>query len=243
LVTLVAEVSPRQLVIGEYFNGLPIVTWASLKVSQQSVVIGFDLDMTLLDTRPGIAATYRALTVRTGVHVDADLAVSRLGPPLRSEIAEWFPPSEVEEAVGIYRSLYPSHAIKPTSVLPGALEALSAVRAAGGRILVITSKLGTLASLHLSHLGIPVDEVHGDVFADEKATVLRAEGATAYVGDHVADMRAGALAGVPVLGVATGPCSPAELRAAGATAVAADLHAFPAFLQGVISVGRPRSGD
>jgi phosphoglycolate phosphatase len=229
--------------IAEYFDGIPIVTWASLKVSQQPVVIGFDLDMTLLDTRPGIAATYRALTERTGVHVDADLAVSRLGPPLRTEMSEWFPAESVEEAVQIYRGLYPSYAIAPSLVLPGALAALAAVRAAGGRLVVITSKLGRLAALHLAHLDIPVDEVHGDVFAAEKASVLRSVSATAYVGDHVADMQAGVLAGVPVLGVTTGPCSAADLRAAGASAVSADLHAFPAFLRGVISVGRPGSDD
>lgn len=48
--------------------------------------------MTLIDSRPGIRAAYRALTARTGVFVDADLAVSRLGPPLRTELSQWFPP-------------------------------------------------------------------------------------------------------------------------------------------------------
>ncbi|MET7394664.1 haloacid dehalogenase-like hydrolase [Dactylosporangium sp. NPDC005572] len=212
-------------------------------MSQHQVVIGFDLDMTLLDTRPGIAATWRALTVRTGVHVDADLAVSRLGPPLRQEMAEWFPPERVEEAVDVYRSLYPTHAIAPALALPGSLEALAAVRAAGGRIVVITSKLGRLASLHLAHLGISVDKVYGDVFHAEKAAVLTEIGASLYVGDHVADMEAGVLAGVPAVGVTSGPCSAVELRAAGATEVFADLHPFPALLQRMISVGRPGSGD
>ena len=36
------------------------------------LVVGFDLDLTLMDSRPGIAAAYRALTARTGVYVDAD---------------------------------------------------------------------------------------------------------------------------------------------------------------------------
>ena len=48
--------------------------------------VGFDLDMTLIDSRPGIRAAYQALTAETGVLVDADLAVSRLGPPLRAEL-------------------------------------------------------------------------------------------------------------------------------------------------------------
>lgn len=199
--------------------------------------------MTLLDTRLGIAATWRALTVRTGVHVDADLAVSRLGPPLRQEMSQWFPPDAIEEGVAVYRSLYPEHAIAPSVALPGALEALAAVRAVPARIVVITSKLGRLAELHLAYLGISVDQVYGDVFAAEKGVVLREVGATLYVGDHVADMQAGVLAGVPAIGVTSGPCSAAELRAAGAHAVFEDLHPFPAFLQGVISVGRAGSGD
>ncbi|UAB96135.1 HAD family hydrolase [Dactylosporangium vinaceum] len=225
------------------FDGIPTVTWASLKVSQQPVVIGFDLDMTLLDTRPGIHAAFRALTERTGVHVDADLAVSRLGPPLRQEIAEWFPPDQVEEAVRIYRALYPDYAITPSIPLPGAKAALAAVLQVPAEIAIITSKLGRLAELHLAHSGITADHLYGDVFHAGKAQVLRDIGAALYVGDHVADMQAGTLAGIPVVGVTTGPCSAAELQAAGATAVFADLRPFPAFLQGMISVGRADSGD
>jgi phosphoglycolate phosphatase len=208
-----------------------------------ALVIGFDLDMTLLDTRAGIAATYRALTVRTGVHVDADLAVTRLGPPLRTELAEWFPPDDVESAVELYRALYPEHAIDPAVALPGAREALAAVRAEHGRIVVVSSKLGRLVSLHLERLGLDADEVHGDVFAEGKAEILRAVGATGYVGDHVGDMRAGHLAGVPALGVLSGPCSREELLAAGAAAVVEDLYGFPGWLRGVMSVGRSSGGD
>lgn len=198
------------------------------------MTVGFDLDMTLVDSRPGIAATYRALTERTGVPVDADAAVSRLGPPLRTEIARWFPPDQVEAAVDVYRELYPAYAITPTVPLPGAVAALAAVRDRGGRVLVVTSKIGRLARLHLDHLGLAVDELAGDLFAEEKATALRAHGATHYVGDHVADMVAASAAGVPGIAVATGPCTADELRAAGAAVVLADLTGFPAALDGMI---------
>ncbi|MFG3697791.1 HAD family hydrolase [Micromonospora sp. NPDC047620] len=199
-----------------------------------ALTVGFDLDMTLVDSRPGIAAAYRALTARTGVHVDAEAAVSRLGPPLRTEIARWFPPEQVDAAVRTYRELYPAYAITPTVPLPGAREAIDAIRARGGRVLVVTSKLGRLARLHLDHLGLAVDELAGDLFAEEKATALREHGATHYVGDHVADMVAARAAGVPGIAVATGPCSADELRAAGAEAVLDDLTGFPAALEGMI---------
>ncbi|MEU8424172.1 HAD hydrolase-like protein [Micromonospora sp. NPDC048835] len=201
-----------------------------------ALTVGFDLDMTLVDSRPGIAAAYRALTAKTGVPVDAELAVSRLGPPLRTEIAHWFPPEQVESAVLVYRELYPAYAITPTLLLPGARESIDAIRARGGRVLVVTSKIGRLARLHLDHLGLEVDELAGDLFAEQKATALREHGATHYVGDHVADMVAAATAGVPGIGVATGPCSSVELRDAGAEVVLDALTEFPAALDGIIQL-------
>jgi phosphoglycolate phosphatase len=192
--------------------------------------VGFDLDMTLVDSRAGIAATYRELTRRTGVWVDADVAVSRLGPPLREELARWFPPETVDDAVRSYRALYPRYAIAPCGALPGAHEALDSVRASGGRVIVVTSKLGRLAHLHLDHLKLVADEVAGELFAEGKAAALTAFGARVYVGDHVADMLAARTAGVPGVGVTTGPCPRTSLEAAGAAEVLDDLRGFPAAL-------------
>jgi phosphoglycolate phosphatase len=197
------------------------------------LVVGFDLDMTLVDSRPGIAAAYRALSARTGVYVDADAAVARLGPPLREELRLWFPSDEVESAVTTYRALYSDHAIAPCAVLPGALDAVAAVRARGGKVIVVTSKLGRLARLHLDHLGFTVDGVAGDRFADGKQSAITEFGIRIYVGDHVADMAAARAAGVPGVGVTTGPCTREDLTRAGASAVLTDLTGFPEWLDGV----------
>jgi phosphoglycolate phosphatase len=195
------------------------------------LIIGFDLDMTLLDTRAGIAAAFRELSARTGVPIDADLVVTRLGPPLRTEMANWFPPDEVDAAVATYRGLYAAHAIPPTVELPGARSAVQAVHDRGGRVMVVTSKHQPLAVQQLAHVGLVVDEVHGDVFAEEKGVVLKEAGARAYIGDHVADMRAGTVAEIHPVGVVTGPCSREDLFAAGAEVVLDDLCGFPAWLE------------
>ena len=196
-----------------------------------SDAVGFDLEMTLIDSRPGIRAAYLALTERTGVFVDADLAVSRLGPPLRTELRHWFPAEQVEEAVTTYRALYPDYAVTPTVPTPGAAAALAAVRELGLRVVVVTSKLGRLAALHLEHLGLVADELAGDLFAEGKAAALTEHGVRWYVGDHVGDMVAARTAGVPGIGVATGPCSTDDLWAAGAAHVLPDLTGFPALLR------------
>jgi phosphoglycolate phosphatase len=198
--------------------------------------VGFDLDMTLIDSRRGIHATYRALTEKTGVHVDADLVITRLGPPLRTEIGHWFPPEDLESAVTTYRALYPDYAVTPTVPTIGAREAIAAVRALGLGVVVVTSKLGRLAELHLDHLGMAVDEIAGDLFAEGKAAALIKHAVGWYVGDHVGDMVAARTAGVPGIGVTTGPCSFDELRDAGAAYVLPDLTGLPALLR-EIAVG------
>ncbi len=187
---------------------------------------GFDLDMTLIDSRPGIAAAYRALSVQTGVYIDVDLAVARLGPPLEHELRHWYPAEDVPEVIARYRTLYRYHAIAPTVPLPGAFDAVAAVRERGARVLVVTAKRGDLAVLHLEHLGLKVDAVVGLAWADGKAQALRAAGAMGYVGDHEADMAAARAAGIPGVGVTTGPCLADELFAAGASVVLADLTGF-----------------
>ncbi|MFD7731751.1 HAD family hydrolase [Kitasatospora phosalacinea] len=203
-----------------------------------ALTVGFDLDMTLLDTRPGIKATYDVLAAETGTAIDSDLVVSRLGPPLVQELANWYPPERLEAVTDRYRELYVEHAIGPTLELPGALAAVAAVRAAGGRVLVITGKWEPNARRHLDGFGLRVDALVGDLWAETKGEALRAHGADVYVGDHLGDIRGARAADAVAVGVATGPYSAAELAAAGADAVLRDLTEFPAWLAGHLA-GRP----
>ncbi|MFJ2259735.1 HAD family hydrolase [Streptomyces sp. NPDC087844] len=199
-------------------------------MTSRVLTVGFDLDMTLIDSRPGIRACYQALSVRTGTFIDADLAVTRLGPPLTEELVNWFPAEEVGAVADVYREMYPTHAIAPTPAMAGAREAMAAVRAAGGRAIVVTAKYEPNAKLHLSHLGIDADAVIGDLWAERKAEALREYDAGVYVGDHTGDVRGARTAGALSVAVATGPCDAEELRAAGADVVLKDLLEFPSWL-------------
>lgn len=194
------------------------------------LVVGFDLDMTLIDSRPGIKVVYDEIAARTGTAIDSDLVVSRLGPPVENELAHWFPPTQVESMADLYRSLYAAYAIDAVVAMPGAHAALAAVRGRDGRVVVITAKSAPHARLHLDRLALDVDDVHGRVWREGKAAALRAETADAYVGDHVHDMKAAHSAAVTGVGVCTGPSSGLELQQAGATAVLHSLLDFPEWL-------------
>lgn len=199
------------------------------------LTVGFDLDMTLIDSRPGIHAAFRALSAETGVPIDADLAVTRLGPPLDAELAHWFPADRIAAMGDRYREIYPAHAIAPTLLMEGAREAVAAVQALGGRAIVVTAKHEPNAKLHLAHLGVEPDAVIGSLWAEAKAEALCEHGASVYVGDHTGDVRGARTAGALSVAVPTGPCGEEELRAAGADVVLPDLLAFPGWLRSYVA--------
>ena len=190
--------------------------------------VGFDLDMTLIDSRRAILASFASVAADTGVAIDPAGVTSRLGIKLEDELAYWFPPGEVAEAVRVYRAHYLRLAGPLTSRLPGAAEALAAVRAAGAPAVVITAKYELTARLSLEGVGLSADELFADAHGPEKGAILKAIGAAVYVGDTPADMAAAASAGAHAVGVATGSFTATDLRAAGAADVLAALTEFPA---------------
>jgi phosphoglycolate phosphatase len=193
------------------------------------LVVGFDLDMTLIDSRPGILATLAALAEETGVAIDGELVVSRLGPTLETEMAEWYPPERVADVSDRFRELYTEYGVPGCDPLPGAVDALAAVRRAGGRIIVITAKYEPNAVRCVQHVGLEVDRVIGWRWGPDKARTLAEHGAVAYVGDTPADVAAAHSAGAVAVAVPSGPHSADELRAAGAHVVVDSLCDFPAW--------------
>ncbi|MEU6970458.1 haloacid dehalogenase-like hydrolase [Kitasatospora aureofaciens] len=195
-----------------------------------ALTIGFDLDMTLADGRPGIKAVLDMVAAETGVAIDSDLAITRVGPPIEEEMAYWFPADQVDAAADRYRALFPEHGAPVGKLLPGALEAIAAVYRHGGRPIVVTGKFEPNARLNLAALDIKVDDVFGSVFADRKGSVLREQGAGVYVGDHLGDITGARTGGALAVAVATGPYTADELREAGADVVLNDLTEFPGWL-------------
>jgi phosphoglycolate phosphatase len=193
--------------------------------------VGFDLDMTLIDSRRVILESFARLAADTGVAIDPAGVTGRLGIKLETELAYWFPPAEIQRSVQVFRSHYLRLLGPLTTRLPGAAEALAAVRAAGARSVVITAKYELTARLSLEGVGLAADELFADAHGPEKAEVLKAIGAAVYVGDTPADMEAAATAGAHAVGVTTGSFTGADLRAAGAADVLSSLADFPALYQ------------
>jgi phosphoglycolate phosphatase len=191
--------------------------------------VGFDLDLTLIDSQPAILAAWREVARETGARIDLDSVTRRMGIKLEDEAAFWFPAEEREAAVATYRRHYVRLALQLTTPLPGAGESLAAVRRAGERAIIITAKHPVSVGPSLTAAGLEPDDLYTHVYGPEKAAVLTQLGAAVYVGDAPADMGAATAAGAHAVGVATGSFSAADLRAAGAEVVLDSLREFPAW--------------
>jgi len=200
-------------------------------------VVGFDLDMTLVDSREGIAATLRAALGEVGVEVTPEQTWPYAGLPLEDTVGGLAPgldAARVAQVSARYKELYPSLGVASVRSFPGAAAALSAPAAHGGRSVVVSAKHApnvhrVLASAGLAGAVEPGD-VAGDLFGEAKGPRLAELGATAYVGDHPGDVRAARVAGAVAVSVTTGAHDADALRRAGADVVLASLDAFPAWL-------------
>ena len=194
------------------------------------LVVGFDLDMTLIDTVPGFRDVLRALGAELGIALPIDEMTKVLGPPLDLILRPHLAEEAIQPAVDRFRALYPDHAIESVAAMAGAHDALAAVRRHGGRVVVVTGKYTPNAQLHVDHLAFDVDHLEGKVWGVGKADVLRREGASIYVGDHTHDVEGALAAGILSVSVLTGGCTSEELYDAGTHVVLDDLGQFPDWL-------------
>ncbi len=216
---------------GSYADRVPVAA-APKFLDVGSPVVAFDLDLTLVDTAPGIVATLQQVGEELGHPLDADDIRAGIGLPLNVMIAGRIPAALSDRAVARYRELYPTIGVPASSALPGAAEALAAVGVHGGRAFVVSAKIESAVSAVLEQAGLVTHGVTGGRYGAGKASAIRAYGAAIMVGDHPGDMAGARAAGAVAVAVTTGAHDAAALRAAGAEVVLDSLTAFRDWLDG-----------
>ena len=196
------------------------------------LTVGFDLDLTLVDSHERIISAYIRALGDLGVEVSAEDLAPHLGIPLTHTAALVAPAIDADALVLRYRHYYDEPDAPRTLPMPGAAEALRGVRDAGGRTIVVSAKFTPAVHRALDEAGLSdlVDVVYGELFAEDKAIALIAEGASIYVGDHPGDMAAARAANSYAVGVTTGANDELALRAAGADLALPDLDTFVTWL-------------
>jgi phosphoglycolate phosphatase len=200
--------------------------------------VGFDLDLTLINSRPAIMAAWSAVADELGVPIDLAKVDTRMGIKLEDEVGYWFPAEGHQAAADSYRRHYVRLAPTMTFPLPGAAEALAAVRLAGERAVIITAKHPVSVAPSLEAVALAADDVFTHVHGLEKAAVLARISAAVYVGDTPADMAAARAGGAVGVGVPTGSFEAADLTTGGAQVVLGSLLEFPSWYAGFRGTSR-----
>ncbi|MEY4386963.1 MAG: hypothetical protein RLY20_2246 [Verrucomicrobiota bacterium] len=197
--------------------------------------IALDLDGTLISCEPRQTAVLQAALTNVRVQIDrsaiwplkrngasTEAALSELGvaPALAREVSlEW--QRMVEQPAWLALD----------SVLPGVIEVLQMMRAAGARLWLLTARnrpewvRQQLIQLGLAPLLDKVVVVPSNQASSAKAAVLREALAVAFFGDTESDWRAAVAAQVPFYALETGQRSAAFLATTDIKPVHADLMA------------------
>jgi phosphoglycolate phosphatase len=198
----------------------------------------FDLDGTLVDTVPDLAAAVNRLMGARGLDVFAPPEVAAMvGDGVSVLVARAFAARGREMDAGAVAELtadYTAHVAVESMLYPGVLAALGGLAGSGWRLAVCTNKPEKAAAGLLEALGVlPLlcAVGGGDTFPTRKpdpahllSTLSRAGGradAAVMVGDHHNDVLAGRAAGVPTIFAAWG-YGPARM-AEGSAAIARDI--------------------
>ncbi len=213
----------------------------------------FDLDGTLTDSRPGILRSTRyaiqRLNEATGeTHpIPEESALNfMIGPPLRDSFAKLVGAERAETLLAFYRERYTSIGIFENALFEGVPEALAALRGAGYRLYVATSKNEADGRRVLEHfdlakffVGIYGSEADGGraVKADligyllERETIAASPRDVAMIGDRKYDILGAKAVGTSALGALWGYGDRAELTEAGADALIETPAGIPATVE------------
>jgi pyrophosphatase PpaX len=188
----------------------------------------FDLDGTLIDSIELIMESYRhTMRVhRPGSDIDDAVFLAGLGTPLRKQLAEFTrDPGEVDAMIATYREWNLARHDDMVVAYPGALETVKALKAAGAKLGIVTSKndRGLARGLSLCGFdGLFETLVTCDTLPESKpdpAPVRRClegightEGhAALFVGDSPHDIAAGREAGIDTAACLWGPFDRARI--------------------------------
>ena len=193
----------------------------------------FDLDGTLIESRPAIAASLNH-TLRELGHPEVSEAevAARIGWGLDHLLGESLPADDVARGHRLYSAHYQRTAVAASACLPGAPEVLEELRRRGVKTGVVTNKPARFTASLLAGLGLAprLDVVVGaggglrrkpapDMLCFALAAIGVEPRQSIYVGDMPLDGATAAASGARFVAVATGVASAAALRKTGAERV------------------------
>lgn len=137
----------------------------------------FDLDGTLVNSKPGLLNGLLYVVEQMGLELDAEEVIDQLiGPPIQQGLRDIlkFTPKQIEVSSRLFRDYYSEKGMFEGELYPGMLLLLEELNEAGCRVYVATSKQKTYIDGILRHFEI--DQYFDDVeAADGRELQTKAE--------------------------------------------------------------------
>ena len=209
----------------------------------------FDLDGTLTDSAPGIAQGVQRALAYVGIQEEDPAMLRRfMGPPLFYAFQTFYglTPEQSQECVDVYRQYYREEGIFNNRLYDGVIPMLEALRSAGKRLFICTSKPETMAHTIADHFGIRpyFSGIVGATLGTERCEkpqllqyLLDHYGPVStcvMVGDRFYDVQGAHAVGIPACGALWGYGSAQELEEAGADILAESPQQLVNKLQEVV---------
>ena len=206
-------------------------------------VIAFDLDGTLTDPKKGLTSAFAYGLRKIGIKCENVESLKKfIGPPLRDSFRDEYGLSEeaADDALMLFREYFGVYGWWDNELYDGIHDLLSSLRAAGKTLVLATSKPEVYSSkiLKLFRLSEYFDFAEGASFdssREKKCDVLdyalskvgvdaeEKKQKAVLVGDTKFDVEGARICGVDSIAVTYGYGSEDELRAEGATYIAATV--------------------
>ena len=205
--------------------------------------IFFDLDGTLTDPYLGIQRCIDYALDALGEPLQDDYRWA-VGPPLRQSFADMVGESLADRALAAYRERYADTGWSENTPYAGVHDALDALRSAGHRLFVATSKPHIFARRILEHFdllelfeqvyGAELDGTRGDKTSLLAYALDRQRGLVApvMIGDRRFDIEGAHANGLPAWGVLYGYGTREELQRAGAERLLHCISDLPGVVDG-----------
>lgn len=207
----------------------------------------FDLDGTLTDPEEGITKAVQLALAHFGIQVEDRTSLRPfIGPPLWDQFQEYagLSAEQSDEAVKVFRQYYLEKGVYENREYDGIRQMLGALKCAGYRLYVATSKPETTAGIVMKYFGF-TDYFAYVAGADLEGTRVRKADVIRYllekegiadpreavmIGDRKHDILGAKEVGMESIGVLYGYGSREELEEAGAGRIATSVEELEEYL-------------
>lgn len=181
----------------------------------------FDLDGTLIDSKPGILTSIRKTLDEYNIPYTEEVINQMIGPPFRVSMKDLLginDKSLVEDLILYYRTHYKAGAWRDCSIYDGVVEMLEKLRGAGYTLGLATSKPLQYTTIIMDELGLDkyfhfVGGASGDATTELKTDVINCVldnlsvtdlSSVLMIGDRLYDIEGAKQSGVDSMGILWG---------------------------------------